>query len=69
MILFLLRKCSRKQYEGIREILNNNKFVLLTINSLEGVFTEINNKLDNNELFNLYRKYRKKYFKLKNIHR
>jgi hypothetical protein len=65
MILFLLRKCSRKQYKGIKEILSTKKFALISTNREEGVITEITSELNYSELFELYRKFRKKYFKLK----
>lgn len=68
MFIFLLRKCSRKQYEGIKEILSNNKFSLITTKPEEGLVSEITNGLSYDELFELYRKKRKKYFKLKNIY-
>ena len=68
MFIFLLRKCDRKQKEGIREILSNNKFALITTKPEEGLVSEITNGLSYDELFELYRKKRKKYFKLKNIY-
>lgn len=68
MFIFLLRKCDRKQKEGIEEILSNNKFALITTKPEEGLVSEITNGLSYDELFELYRKKRKKYFKLKNIY-
>lgn len=68
MLLFLLRRVDRRQYEAVKEILSNEKFAVLTINNEEGLTTEINKNLSCGELFALYRKYRKKYFKLKNIY-
>lgn len=68
MFIFLLRKCDRKQKEGIREILSNNKFALITTKPEEGLVSEITNGLSYDELFELYRKKRKKYFKLKNMY-
>lgn len=65
MILFLLKKCTKKQYLAIKELLNSSKFALVTSNPEEGVISEITNNLSYNELFELYRKFRKKYFKLK----
>ena len=66
MILFTLKKCSKQQYNAVKELLKANKFSLLTVIPEEGVTNEINNNLSYDELFNLYRKFRKKYFKLKN---
>lgn len=66
MILFILRKCNKQQYNAIKEILVADKFTLLTTSPEEGTTKEINNNLSHDELFNLYRKFRKKYFKLKN---
>lgn len=68
MLLFLLKRCNRKQYNAIKEILNTDKFALITSKPEEGVVSEISNNLSYEELFELYRKYRKKYFKLKNIY-
>ena len=68
MILFLLRKCSKAKKQAVEEILSNDKFALITTKPEEGITTELNNNLSYEELFNLYRKYRKKYFKLKNLY-
>ena len=66
MILFILKRCNKQQYNAAKEILSASKFTLLTVLPEEGVTNEINHNLNNTELFNLYRKFRKKYFKLKN---
>ncbi|MFW5794653.1 MAG: hypothetical protein ACOCV1_04125 [Bacillota bacterium] len=68
MLLFLLKTCTKKQYNAIKEILNSDKFALITSKPQEGVISEIHENLSYEELFELYRKYRKKYFKLKNIY-
>lgn len=51
------------KYEAIKQILSNDKFIVITVNLEEGVTSEINNNLSNDELFNIHRKFRKKYFK------
>ncbi|MFW6225497.1 MAG: hypothetical protein ACOC3V_00895 [bacterium] len=68
MLIFLLKKVSEKQYNAINEILKTDKFALITTKPEEGVVSELSNNLSYEELFELYRRYRKKYFKLKNIH-
>lgn len=64
MYIFLLRRCSERQKQGVEEILSNDKFALITVNPEEGVTNEITQGLNNRDLFNLYRKFRKKYFKI-----
>ena len=66
MIIFKQRRCSSRQKEAIDEILSNDKFTVLSVVPEEGFTKEINNNLNYEELFNLHRKFRKKYFKLKN---
>lgn len=51
------------KYEAIKQILSNDKFIVITVNSDEGLTSELNNNLSNDELFNIHRKFRKKYFK------
>lgn len=51
------------KYEAIKQILGNDKFIVITVNSDEGLTSELNNNLSNDELFNIHRKFRKKYFK------
>lgn len=65
MLLTIVKNVDRKTYEAVQEILNNSKFSLLTVIPEEGLTNEINNNLSNEELFNLHRKFRKKYFKLR----
>ena len=61
----ILRKCDRKQRAVIDEILSSRKYIAITTNPEEGTLQEITNDLNYEELFYIYRKLRKRYFKKK----
>lgn len=54
-----------QKYKLIIQLLKSDKFIVILLNPEEGVNAEYTNNLSNSELFNIYRKYRKKYFKLR----
>jgi hypothetical protein len=61
----ILRIVRGKEYDAISRILSDNKYIVINTNLEEGTFEEINNNLSYEELFLIYRKLRKKYFKLR----
>lgn len=59
---------SLKDYkqEAVKQILESDMFIVITPNPEEGVTTETSYGLSVTDLFNIHRKYRKKYLKQMN---
>jgi len=59
----VLRICGDKEYDAIKNILSKKKYISIHYNPDDGFIQEISNNLNNRELFSIYRKLRKRYFK------
>lgn len=61
----ILRIVDDKEYDAIKAIFKDTKYIVVSLNPEEGTLQEISNQLNNSELFLIYRRLRKKYFKIR----